>query len=97
MIRIGIKTFRVNKDPDSVLDYTIDWSSWLEDGDTISASTWTFPDGITKDSDSNDTTSTQVWVSGGTLNTRYTVVNHIETVDGREEDAEIVFTIINQF
>jgi hypothetical protein len=23
------------KDPDAVLDYTVDWSAWLESGDTI--------------------------------------------------------------
>ena len=53
------------KDPDEVLDYSIDWSTWL-DSDTISSSSWTVESGITKDSDSNDTTSTTIWLSGGT-------------------------------
>lgn len=93
-----IKTFYVNKDPDSVLDYEIDWSSWLVDGDTIATSTWTFPAGLTKDSDTNTTTTATVWVSGGVgISGRGTAVNHIVTADGREEDAELVFTITNTF
>ena len=37
------------KDPEAVLDYTVDWGIWL-DTDTISTSNWTVPAGITKDS-----------------------------------------------
>jgi hypothetical protein len=80
------------KDPDAVLDYTIDWSDWLG-ADTISTSAWTVPTGITEDSDSNTTTTTTVWLSGGTAGTRYSVVNSIVTAAGREEDRTIYVTI----
>lgn len=76
------------KDPDAVLDYQIDWSNWLDD-DTISTSSWTVPTGITRDSDTNDTTTATIWLSGGTAGTSYSVVNHIVTADGREEDRTI--------
>lgn len=73
------------KDPDAVLDYRIDWSAWLGD-DTITASTWTVPSGIAKDSDTHDTTSATIWLSGGTLMTSYKLVNRIVTAGGRTED-----------
>jgi hypothetical protein len=50
------------KDPQAVLDYGFDWSKWLGT-DTISTSTWTVPVGITKDSDTHDTTTTTIWLS----------------------------------
>lgn len=76
------------KDPDAVLDYTIDWSTWLGD-DTIATSGWTVPTGLTEDSDSNTTTTATVWLSGGTVGTVYTVTNEITTAGGRTDDRSI--------
>jgi len=86
----AIQIFR--KDPASVLDYGIDWSDWLDSGETISTSTWTVPVGITKDSESNGDTSTLVWLSGGTAGTTYELANKIVTSDGRtvERTIEII-------
>lgn len=86
----AIQTFR--KDPDSVLDYGIDWSDWLASGETISTSTWTVPTGITEDSDLNGDESTLIWLSGGTAGTTYTLANKIVTSDGRtvERTIEII-------
>lgn len=91
-----IKTFYIQKDPNSVLDYEIDWTEWL-DADTIATSTWTFPAGLTKDSDTNTTTTTTVWASGGTVGLRYAAVNRIVTAAGRTEDAELVFNVTDRF
>lgn len=33
-------------DPDEVLQYDVDWSDWLDTGDTIAASDWDVPAGI---------------------------------------------------
>lgn len=77
------------KDPDAVLDYQIDWSSWLATGETIATSTWTVSTGITKDSDSNDTTSATIWLSGGTAGTSYTCTNQIVTNQSRTEERTI--------
>lgn len=83
-----------SKDPNAVLDYGVDWSAWLApDEDTIAASTWVVPDGLTKDSDSFTDTATTVWFSGGTLGERYEVVNRITTDQGRTEDRTLTFTI----
>lgn len=81
------------KDPDAVLDYAVEWSSWLQDGETISTSTWDVPAGLTEGDGSNgaaassatDTKAT-VWLMGGTANTQYTVTNRVVTSAGRTDD-----------
>lgn len=83
------------KDPDAVLDYTINWAAWL-DGDTISTSTWTVADGITIDSEAETTTTTTVWFSGGTVGQDYNATNHIVTVAGREDDRTICIRVRQQ-
>lgn len=83
------------KDPSAVLDYVIDWETWL-DGDTISTSTWTVQTGLTADSDSNDTTTTTVWLSGGTLGTKYTATNRIVTAAGRTDERTIYIVIADR-
>lgn len=80
------------KDPDEVLDYIRDWSALL-DGDTISTSTWTADDGITVDSSSNTTTTATIWLSGGTVNQNYSVVNRIVTAGGRTHEKTLTFKI----
>lgn len=81
------------KDPDSKLDYGFDWSSWLATGETILTSTWTVETGLTKVSDSNSTTATTIWVTGGTVGESYVITNHITTSDGREDDRSHVLKI----
>lgn len=86
---------RFTKDPDAVLDYGFDWTSWL-DGDTISTSAWSADAGITVDSDSNNTTSTTVWLSGGTAGTTYEVTNQITTAAGRTDDRTIRIKVVER-
>ncbi len=77
------------KDPDAVLDYTVNWETWL-DGDTIAASSWTVPSGLTEDSDTFGDSTATVWLSSGTAGKNYNIVNHITTAAGREEDKTLV-------
>ncbi len=91
---MALKTFDP-KDPDSVLDYSIDWSQWLA-GDTIVSSIWTVTLGIAKDSDTNDTTSTTIWVSGGTAGTTYALTNRIITSVGRTKDLTVDLPVAEQ-
>lgn len=74
------------KDPDAVLDYTRSWADWLADGETISTSTWIAESGITIDSDTNDTTTATVWLSGGTAGEDYELTNRITTSASRTDD-----------
>lgn len=83
------------KDPNDVLDYTRDWTTWL-DGDTISTSTFVVPAGLTKDSETNNTTSATVWLSGGTVDALYIVTNRITTAAGRTRDLSWLITIKEQ-
>jgi hypothetical protein len=83
------------KDPDAVLDYVIDWETWLSD-DVIDTSAWTADTGITMDSDSATTTTTTVWLSGGTAGYNYKVENRITTVGGRTDDRTLLIRVREQ-
>ena len=80
------------KDPDEVVDYKFDWSTWLG-ADTISSDTLTVDAGLTKDSDSNDTTSVTVWMSGGTAGKAYKVSSKIVTAGGRTAERTIIINV----
>jgi hypothetical protein len=78
------------KDPDEVLDYTVDWSQRL-DGDTISTSAFTFETqaGLVKNTDSKTTTTTTVWLSAGTIDLTGVILNRIVTTGGRTMDQSL--------
>lgn len=79
----------IDKDSDEVMDLVFDYASNLDSGDTISSSAMTVATGLTKDSDSNNTTTTTVWLSGGTAGNRYTVANRVVTAAGRTKERTI--------
>ncbi|MGB3443906.1 MAG: hypothetical protein WBA97_34645 [Actinophytocola sp.] len=81
------------KDPDAVLDYGVDWSAWLSEGEAITASNWTVPSGITKDSQSHSGSDATVWLSGGTTGLSYEVTNRITTNQGRTDDRSIQIVV----
>jgi hypothetical protein len=82
------------KDPDAVLDYTFDWTLYLDDiVDTLSSRTIVVPSGITKVSDSIVGKTVVVWLSGGTVGTTYRIVCRIVTVGGRTDDRSIFVKI----
>jgi len=85
-------TQKYSKAPAEVLDYLINWATWL-DSDTISSSSWSADTGLTVDSDSNTTTSATVWLSGGVLGTTLVVTNTIITVAGRTRVASFKIII----
>lgn len=82
------------KGPGDRLDYGIDWSAWLG-SDTITASAWSAPEGITLESDSHTTTATTVWVSGGTAGQSHTLTNAIETAGGREAQRSLNIRVMD--
>lgn len=80
-----------DKDPNDVLDYSIDWTARLE-ADTIQSSTWVVPTGtLVKDSDSISAGNliTVIWLSAGTAGQKYTLTNRIVTVGGRTIDQSV--------
>jgi hypothetical protein len=77
------------KDPDAVLDYSVDWSSWLDDAETVASHVVIASTGITVDSDNEAAGVVTVWLSGGTVGERYTVTTRITTSAGRTDDRSI--------
>lgn len=77
----------------SNLDYTVDWSQWLE-GDTIASVTVT-GNGVTIGTTEFTSTQVSFMVSGGTLNTIASVVVEITTAIGRIEQQTFYLNILN--
>ena len=82
-----------SKDPDAELPYTIDWSSWLDAGDTIATSAWVVPSPLTKLAESNTTTVAVVKIGGGVAGAEYAIVNSIVTTNGLKDDRTIVLYV----
>ena len=83
------------KDPQEVLSYTIDWSTWLAGGETIATSSWAVvaAAGVVVDSDTNDTTTATVVVSGGTAGQVDRVTNTITTSASRTGERSVVVRV----
>lgn len=81
------------KDPDATLDWVWDWNEWLDEGETISTSTFIVSVGITVSSTSNTTKTATVWLSGGTAGQVYQVTNRINTSSGRTDDRSITIRV----
>lgn len=80
------------KDPGSKLDYSIDWSDWLQE-DTLLTAVWTIPDGLTKESEEHTSTFALVWISGGTAGANYTCTCVITTAGGRTDERSIIISV----
>ena len=87
---------QITKSPGDVLDYSMDWIDWLAEGDTITASEWAVPTGITEDSNSATTTVTTIWLSGGTENRSYTLTCKITTTQGRTKERSFIIKVEDQ-
>jgi len=97
-----------NKDKDETLDYSIDWSRLLYDGETITSSTWFVDDSagvrqtlisplsvygiINVDDNSSDTVST-ITLSGGVNNARYKLYCQITTSRGMTVERTVTLMI----
>ena len=83
----------IEKDPNSLLDYTIDFGAWLAPmSDTIASHTATVS-GCTLQTSANDSTRVVVWIAGGTVGTPASATARITTVGGRITDSTIYFKI----
>lgn len=85
----------IDKDPESVLDYIVDWVDWLPVGDSISSHTVTGK-GITVDSDSTATTKVTAWLSGGKVGETPHAIFKIITTLGRTVERSLYFHIIQR-
>lgn len=84
------------KDPDSTVDFGVDWTDYLaNNNDALAGSTWVVPAGLEEVSSSFTEDHAFVWLSGGTVGSTYTVTNRITTAGGRTED-ESIFVMIEE-
>lgn len=80
------------KDPDEVLDYSLDWSARLA-GDTISSVTWTVPAGLTRTSSQISGGTVTAFFSGGTEGETYPIGCRVVTAGGRTMDQTVKLKI----
>lgn len=87
----------VLKDPDATLDYTFDWTAWLEPTtDTIADVEWVPDDALTVESSLFDDTTATAFVSGGSVGEMLNLTCRITTTGGRIDDRTIVLKIVNR-
>lgn len=90
------------KDPEARLDYDIDLTPWMEDGDFLTAVVWTIesitgdPAPLANDGESFTNFVAKIWLIDGTLGNTYTVTAHITTNDAREDDVSIFIEMVNK-
>ena len=75
-------TFQDAKGAGDTLDHVVSWAPILA-GDTITASAWVIPAGLTQTGESFAATTTTVWLGGGVAGQTYGLKNTITTSGGR--------------
>lgn len=83
------------KDPDATLDYAVDWTAWLEDGDSIAASEWIVT-GLTGTRQALVGATATIWLSGGEPWQTYLVTNRVTTAAGRIDDRTLRIRVIDR-
>lgn len=83
------------KDPSAILDYTLDWTAWLN-GDVITGVTWTVAAGISSVGTIFSGTTATIWLSGGTAGSSYTAAALITTAGGRTDERTIQINVVDR-
>jgi hypothetical protein len=87
----------VLKDPESALDYSVDWGLRYLTGDVLTESSWSVVPveggGVTIDGSHFDTASATVNVSGGRPGMIYRLLNQVSTSQGRQESRSILVRV----
>ena len=86
------------KDPEAVLDYTIDWGAeYLADGELLAQSEWSVvPDetgGISVAGSDFDSSTSTAKAAGGIVGRLYRLVNRITTATGRIDERSVVIRV----
>jgi hypothetical protein len=74
------------KDPDSLLDYLVDWSAWVPVGDVIVDAFTSADPGIVVSHQTYTSTGHTIWLSGGEVNRVYRITSKVRTGGGRADD-----------
>ncbi len=85
------------KDPESLLDYAVEWGAEYLDGDTLAASDWAVSPvetgGLEVVSSQFDLATAVVKASGGIAGRVYRLTNHVTTASGREDSRSILLRV----
>ena len=85
------------KDPQSRVDYAIDWGAGYLVGQTIAGSAWSVvpvePDGVAIDAAAFEPSRTTATLSGGMAGRVYSVCNRVTFSDGRSDDRSIIVRV----
>lgn len=86
------------KDPEAILDYSIDWTEFLETGENIVSSEWFYSSGIDIETHGHTTKVSTIWLSGGDVGKSYDLTNRITTnnTPARVDERTIVISIVNK-
>jgi hypothetical protein len=83
----------ITKDPDAVLDYSLDLTDWLAGiSDTLTSHSVT-GDGVVIDSSAIDGSLVVAWISGGTAGETASATFRFTTTVGRTDDRTIFLKI----
>jgi hypothetical protein len=83
------------KDPDEVLDYSVDWTNRL-DSDDIDTVVWTVPAGLTSVNETNTTKIATIWLSGGAGSVTYELNCRVTTLGSRVFDQTCYLTVASR-
>ncbi len=88
-------------DPDETLDYSCDWTDFLEDAgsptDAIQISTWSVtPSGPTLSGERLDGNLASVFASGAVLGRVYRLSNRVVTLQGRTAERSVTLRCENR-
>lgn len=88
-------TTMFRKQPAEVLDYDVDFTSWLGTSDTVNSAVASADTGITLGATEITSGGKNVkqWVRGGTANTNYKITITATTTAGRVKEAEFVVKV----
>ena len=95
---------RFSKDPSAILDYGLEWRSWLSQGDELATATWTVTgadDELVVLSEggrapSVSDTAAKCWLSGGTPGTTYRLACRVTTTGGRVDERSITIAVVER-
>lgn len=87
----------IDRDPNSVLDYSWDWTAWLASaGDDTIESAEVIGFRVSVDSSSVEGAVVTAMISGGTAGTTASATCRITTATGRIEDRTIYFNVVER-
>ena len=85
------------KDPEAVLDYSVDWGAEYLSGDLLATSSWSVDPqeagGVTVEATDFDATTTSVTAAGGVAGRMYRLVNAVALQSGRLDSRSIVLRV----